>query len=393
MATGIVLALSIMSIGCDVWKSSGATRIILSKAESMTKENLRQMNLWESGEDGYHTYRIPALVQTNSGTLLAFCEGRRNSRSDSGDIDMLLKRSEDGGKTWSEQQVVWDEALNTCGNPCPVVDRETGDIWLLMTWNFGIGRETKIQMGYGRDSRRVFVTVSRDDGITWSVPREITQDVKKPRWNWYATGPGAGIQIENGPYKGRLVIPCDHNEIGKKRYRYAHVIFSDDHGETWELGGRSPEEKVNECEVVELTGGRLMLNMRNYGRVNPVRQVAISDDGGMTWKDQRFDDALIEPVCQATIRRYTWPGDKSENIILFANPAHTTKRRNMTVRLSYDEGMTWLVSRVLWEGPCAYSCLETFQDGSIGCLYESGEENPYEAITFAQFTLDWLTKP
>ena len=161
--------------------------------------------------------------------------------------------------------MIWDDAANTCGNPCAVVDRNTGVISLLVTWNRGDDREPQIIDQTSNDTRRVFVTQSTDDGRTWAPPREITGEVKQSNWTWYATGPGGGIQIENGLHKGRLLVPCDHIEARTKHY-YSHIIYSDDHGESWKLGGRTPAHQVNECEVVELAGGRLMLNMRNYDR-------------------------------------------------------------------------------------------------------------------------------
>ena len=247
--------------------------------------------LFVSGQDGYHTYRIPALAVTTQGTVLAFCEGRKKGNGDSGDIDLLVKRSSDDGKTWSGQQVVWDDGGNTCGNPCVVVDRDTGTVWLLSTWNRGDDHEPGIIAQTSKDTRRVFAIHSTDDGRTWSTPQEITAGVKKNDWTWYATGPGSGIQIEHGPHRGRLVIPCDHIEAGTKHY-YSHVIYSDDHGKSWKLGGSTPQHQVNECEVVELAGGKLMLNMRNYDRSQKNRQAAISEDGGLTWKEQRFDEDI-----------------------------------------------------------------------------------------------------
>ncbi|MHC4982747.1 MAG: sialidase family protein [Planctomycetota bacterium] len=345
--------------------------------------------IYRSGREGYRTYRIPALSVSPEGTVLAFCEGRRNSPSDTGDIDMLVKRSTDNGRTWSAQQTIWDDGVNTCGNPCPVMDVETGTTWLLMTWNRGGDSESAIIDRTSEDSRRVFVTHSSDDGLSWARPAEITDDVKSPDWTWYATGPGAGIQITRGPHKGRLVVPCDHIEAGTNHY-YSHIIYSDDHGKTWTLGGRAPRHQVNECQVVEITGSRLMLNMRNYDRSNRRRQVAFSDDGGLSWKGQRFDPALIEPICQASFRRYGWP-EGGKDVVLFSNPASETERVNMTVRASYDEGRNWPVSKALHPGPSAYSDLAVSPDGTIWCFYEGGEKHPYEKIILARFSYDWLT--
>ncbi len=160
---------------------------------------------------------FPALIVTSNQTLLAFCEGRKNSASDTGDIDLLLKRSTDGGKTWSEPQVVWDDGPNTCGNPCPVVDETTGTIWLLLTHNPGDTGEARIMEGKPGGTRTVWLSRSTDDGKTWTPPVDITASTKDPSWGWYATGPGVGIQIQHGPHRGRLVIPCDHSFQGRRQ--------------------------------------------------------------------------------------------------------------------------------------------------------------------------------
>lgn len=354
-----------------------------------------QTDVFRAGEAGVHTYRIPSLFATKQGTLLAFAEARRGGQSDTGDIDLVLKRSEDGGKTWSALQTVWDDGPNVCGNPCPVQDRDTGTIWLLLTWNDGRDKEPEIIARTSRDRRLVFVCRSEDDGKTWSKPVEITEAVMRPEWTWYATGPGAGIQMEHGPHRGRLVIPCDHIEGETERY-YSHVIYSDDHGRTWTLGGRVPKDGANECEVVETSGGGLLLNMRNHvpkGEPRPEglsRQVARSADGGATWTDQQHDRALIEPICQASIRRLSWAEGARPGVILFSNPASTEKRERMTVRASRDDGRTWPVSRVIATGPSAYSSLAALPEGDAGLLYETGEKNAYERIVFARFNLEWL---
>jgi sialidase-1 len=350
----------------------------------------RQNALFVSGQDGYHTYRIPALAATAKGTLLAFCEGRKSASSDCGDIDLLLKRSTDGGKTWTRQETVWNDGENTCGNPCPVLDRETGVLWLLMTWNLGTDREPDIIAKKSKDTRRVFVTSSNDDGLTWSSPKEITADVKDPTWTWYATGPGNGIQLTRGNHAGRLVIPCDHIEGATGKY-FSHAIFSDDHGKTWRLGGTTPRDHVNECAVVELEDGRLMLNMRNNQSGSNFRQICFSRDGGETWDGQAFDPTLLEPICQASLIRYRWPQNGEKGQILFSNPA-SKKRENMTVRTSFDEGATWSGARSLCEGPAAYSSLAVTPAGSVACLYETGKKDAYETIVFSLCSPDWLAE-
>jgi sialidase-1 len=366
------------------WNSPLILAILLLVSVASAAEP-RQMDLFRAGEGGYHTYRIPSLIETRQGTLLAFCEGRKGSSSDAGDIDLLLRRSSDGGATWSPVQTVWDDGANTCGNPCPVVDRETGTVWLLMTWNAGPRREDQIQPGYGEDSRRVFVTQSSDNGATWDKPVEITRAVKRPDWTWYATGPGNGIQTRDG----RLVIPCDHKvKAGEIEQDHSHILYSDDHGKNWQIGGIAGE-KTNESAVAELKDGTLLLNMRsNHGKSR--RAVAKSADGGLNWSPVAFDDTLVEPVCEAslvTTRRWNEASDE----LLFSNPADT-KRVRLTVRLSRDGGRTWPVSRLLHEGPSTYSSLCPLGDGEAGILYERGDKNPYERITFARFGLDWIAE-
>ncbi len=204
-----------------------AKTLVQEKNGTMTAATLTQAPVFKSGSDGYHTFRIPALIPSNRGTLLAFAEGRRNGGGDAGSIDLLLKRSEDRGKTWGPMQVVWTDKGNTCGNPCPVVDVATGAIHLLMTHNLGDDHEKDIHAGTSKSSRTVWVTESADDGRTWTPPRDITETTKNKNWGWYATGPGVGIQISQGPHKGRLVIPCDHSEFGIGGTR-SHIVYSDD---------------------------------------------------------------------------------------------------------------------------------------------------------------------
>jgi sialidase-1 len=334
--------------------------------------------IYRSGEDGYSCFRIPAMVSTTKGTVLAFAEARKNNCGDAGDIDLVVKRSSDNCKTWSPLQIIWNDSTNTCGNPAPIVDKITGNVILLSTWNLGTDHEKAITNQTSKDTRRVFVLSSADDGNTWSAPREITNDVKPANWTWYATGPGSGIQIEKGLYKNRLVVACDHLVAGGKM-SFSHSIYSDDYGKTWVLGGTTPEGRVNESTIAEISKGRLLLNMRNSGPAR-CRQVSISKDGGKSWSSIYPDTALIEPVCEGSLISYNYRGKK--RCLVFSNPASKASRSNMVVRISYNNGKTWPFQKVFYPGPSAYSNVSILPNGKIGCLYEAGYAKPYEGIVF-----------
>jgi sialidase-1 len=337
--------------------------------------------IFRSGTEGYSTFRIPAILTTNSGKIIAFAEGRVNSSSDTGDIDLVMRSSEDGGKTWSPLKIIWNDGNNVCGNPAPVIDRETGEILLLTTWNLGEDHEGDIIEGKSKDTRRVFVTSSSDEGENWTTPKEITSSVKKESWTWYATGPCHGIQLKYGDFKGRLVIPCDHIEKESKKY-FSHIIYSDDNGKTWQLGGKTPQDQVNECTVAELPDGKLILNMRNYDRTQKSRKVSFSENGGLSWSDIQSDTALIESICQASML-YT----EEPEILWFLNPSSKNSRINMTLKSSSNLGKTWETAKVLNSGASAYSDLTLINSKTLGILYEGGKFSPYEGIVFTTFEI------
>ncbi|GAB6185258.1 hypothetical protein JCM17478_07600 [Thermopirellula anaerolimosa] len=330
--------------------------------------------LFRSGQGGYHTYRIPALAVGAKGTLLAFCEGRKTSARDDGDIDLLLRRSEDGGRTWSEPTLVYEEggdAPITIGNPCPVLDARTGTLWL----------------AFCRNNDRVFVISTQDDGLTWSAPREITADVKEKDWDWYATGPGHGIQLRFGPHAGRLVFPCDHRvrdgDGSWQRRGRSHVIFSDDGGATFERG-EPTDWGMNECQAVELKDGRLLLDMRNYLGKN-CRAFAVSEDAGRTWSQPVWNETVYCPVCQAAIIGFT----EQPQVLLHSGPGGPG-RAGMTLRVSYDQGKTWPYARTISQAPAAYSDLAVLEDGTICLIFETGEAHPYQRIDFVRLILSDL---
>jgi sialidase-1 len=342
--------------------------------------------VFESGEDGYHTYRIPAIVRAKNGDLLAFAEGRKNSASDHGDIDIVLKRSGDDGRTWHEMQLVQDEwndptAKVWIGNPAPVVDlidaEHPGRIWLAFT----------------RSNARAFVSFSDDHGSTWSERRDVSGKGGEPSWGWYAAGPVHGIQLERGEHAGRLVIPCDH-QIKAEASWGAHLLYSDDHGETWRIGAvdtRAAPEPIhpNECVAVELVDGRIYVNARDQHGSDPAtRAVAYSSDGGSTFAAPfAAEPGITTPVVQNSAIRFaaTDRGD-NRNILVYSCPGHAKERRDLTILASFDEGASWPVKRLVHQGPAAYSDLIKLNDKQIGVLYEAGERL-YGEIVFA--AVDW----
>lgn len=333
---------------------------------------IEQSDLFIAGEGGYHTYRIPAIVVTMDGDVLTFCEGRKNGPSDSGKIDLLLRRSRDGGTSWSEPLVVHAEngaAPVTIGNPCPIVDRQTGTIHLL----------------FCRNNRWLLYCCSNDGGLTWSLPKRIGAALRGFDFPWTrcGIGPGHGIQLEAGPRVGRLIAPIWVNERIGVNYR-AGVVYSDDGGESWSAGGLvgSTIPDTNECMAVEV-GETVLLNMRVKG--GKKRSVTVSADGGESWTEPQWDETLIGPTCQASLLRL-----RQSKGILFANPASLVRER-LTVRHSGDGCRTWTHARPLYEGPSGYSDLGELPDGTILCLYERGRENYRQRITLARFTLQWLS--
>ena len=346
----------------------------------------KEYNLYVAGDEGYHECRIPALLATSKGTILAFNEARKFTGRDADQIALFLRRSFDGGKSFDEVQVVVNQEGWTCGNPAPVQDRKTGTIWLPFCKNLVHDRSKHAP-------RTVWVTHSDDDGETWSEPEEITASVKRPDWgSGYATGPGHAIQLQSG----RMVIPCNHSELCGR----SHVIYSDDHGESWKIGG-SADMYTSESTVLETADGWLYINCRNqYLRkkgISYFRRVAWSNDGGESFSPSVRDAGLPEPICEGSVCRYTLEEDAGKNRVLFSNPGNEKEgeRHHLTVRLSYDECRTWPVSKVIYEGPSSYSDMCIAQDGTICCLYEKGQEKGVSTysgdITFARFDLEWLT--
>ena len=345
--------------------------------------------VFHKGMAGYDTFRIPAVLKAGDGSILGFAEARKASASDTGHIDLVVRRSRDDGKTWDELSVIWSDPGNVCGNPAPVLDMTTGRIYLLCTWNNGNDNETSINNRTSLDTRKVFVIYSEDNGATWSQPQDITSQVKDSSWTWYATGPGHGIQMTHGKYRNRIVIPCDHGIFNGNTSSYAsHVIYSDDGGRTWAIGGSI--SGGNECSVAELNDGTIMLNMRwqpslewKADMKDKYRRVAFSHDGGESFDTPYIERGLPDPTCQGAIM--TMGTNSQIPVLLFSNPRSSEKRENLSVSVSKDNGRTWSVLQKL-SSIGAYSDIVHIRKNRIGILCESGIENSGEAIRF--YTID-----
>ena len=335
---------------------------------------LDQQALFQAGDQGYASYRIPALVVTNRGTVLALSEGRKKTGSDWDDVDLALRRSFDGGKTWTPIRFIADQGDLTMGNPCPVVDRTTGTIWL----PFCRGSEP------GRGNADILLTKSTDDGETWSEPVNISSTAADPNWPFVGTGPGHGIQLKTG----RLLIPCWADATEKcGEIQTSFCFYSDDHGTSWKLGQPLTRNASDECDVVELSDGRIYLNARSR-QGKKQRAYAFSSDGGQSWSEVKHDPAQPEPSCDGAAVRLTDARRFQKNRVLVSCPANPNARDHMTVYLSYDECRTWPVSKVLNPEYSGYSDLAVTGNQTILCFYET---EGCRKIVLARFNLEWLT--
>lgn len=346
-------------------------------------------DVFTGNHEGYTIYRIPAIITTVKGTVLAFCEGRNNLR-DQSENDIVMKRSPDGGKTWDSLCVVEENGKHSLNNPTVLQDTETGKIFLMYQDYPFIAGERGVKPGYKGDHIcRTFITFSTDEGIHWSSPREITRSVKRRKIvTSTASGPGVGIRITHGKYRGRLVVPFNQGPWGQWK---VYTVYSDNHGKTWKRGNVAPEGSKghgNEVQVAEMADGRLLLNARSFNG-NHCRKKAISNDGGETWSPLTDDPALPEPQCQGTMIRFSFPDNGQKSRLIFANPASQSKRIKGTVRISYDEGKTWPISKLIYPGSFAYSCLTRIDSETVGLLFE---RDNYKKISFVRLPLDWLEK-
>ena len=354
-----------------------------------------------SGTDGHKSYRIPAIIGLPNGDLLAFCEGRVNGAGDFGDINIVMKRSSDGGRTWMPLQTVVDADSLQAGNPAPVVDLTDpayplGKIFLL--YNTGNNHEGEVRKGAGL--REVWYKTSVDNGKIWSDAVNITTQVHRPKqpkinpaynfsedWRSYANTPGHAVQLGKGKYKGRIFIAANHSagdpQKGFTDYT-AHGYYTDDHGKTFQLSKTVAVPGGNESTAAELSGDRLMMNSRNQKGDVRARIISISSNGGATWDTSYFDRALIDPVNEGSLLTVGKKGSK--NILAFCNAADTIQRDNLTLRISYNDGHTWKKAIVVDKSGngsqrdfSAYSDLVKLDKRKAGVLYE---RDGYKQIVF-----------
>ncbi|MFM1872849.1 MAG: hypothetical protein RL398_2271 [Planctomycetota bacterium] len=344
------------------------------------------------GGVGYPAFRIPSLVTLQSGTMLAFAEGRQ-SLNDHSQNDMVLRRSLDGGTTWGPLQVLHDDGANSLNNPCAVQIRtgnHAGRV-LLMYQRYPAGCHVNcVVPGFtGTNVSRSYVMWSDDDGLTWSAPLEITTQIKRATAKTLNGGPGIAIQKRRAPFAGRIVVPF--NQLDTAGHWTNYAVFSDDGGVTWSYGDLADDSQTpgsgNEVQFVERTDGALLLNSRSHGGTKH-RKTAISTDGGQTWSPMSEDPKLNEPEVMASVLRFSDPLDGDGNRILYAGPNSRLSRIHGTVQLSQDDGATWSEGKVVYRGSYAYSCLTAVDRRRIGLLFEADN---YSVTRFTTLTVEWLS--
>jgi sialidase-1 len=380
----------------DILQTASTTTAAAPKLSAPIHNSLLLFNGGNEGAGGvttYHSFRIPSIVRTSNGTLIAFAEGRRWSPSDYGDINLVCKRSTDNGATWSALREVSAAGAGTWGNPTAVYDRDSGRVWLFMSWNDQYKTQISDFTQWG--DRRVFTTYSDDNGLTWSTPVDRTSALTPSTYLWDAMGPGIGIQTVTG-HPGRLIIPA-----------YGRNIYSDDHGASWSYqliaGGK------HESTIVELMNGNLLRNDRpsdaEWSSAMSRRKAVGTIESGFGAFSS--DAGLPDPKCEGSIVRYNTDNPAR---IIFLNPNSTGKRCNMTARISYDDGATWPISRPIYDwNTCDYNAIEAGNniakggyssmiktaDFAVGALIEineglSNSSTSNKSIEFHKFNLGWI---
>ena len=332
----------------------------------------QQTDLFQQGDAGVHTYRIPALIETRRGTLLAVADARHNNTRDlPGRISLVMRRSVDKGRTWSAMRTLREvpEAQGGVGDPSLLLDRTNGRIWCFHAFGPpGVGFFESTP----EKPLRVHAIYSDDDGVSWSSAVDLTGQLMNPGFHGVFVTSGTLIQTRTG----RMLLPLVVRDSAAKQM-HARNAYSDDHGKSWRVGAAIGLD-TDESHNVELADGSIAQNMRPAKGV--ARLIAKSTDGGANFGPVVADAELVDPGCNAGITRH-------KGRLVFTNAASASKRERLTIRTSRDEGKSWDWSRVLHEGPAAYSTVIVLRDGSVGVLYERGEKSSVERITFVRLKL------
>jgi len=346
----------------------------------MNYKKVSNVTLFRKGEEGFHIFRIPAVITLPGGRVLAFAEARDGRLingliSDAGSIDIVMKISVDGGRTFGPIQVVVEGGGNTAGNPCPVYDRETGRVLLVFNRNHEEALEHLIRAG--KAGRTVHIIESADGGETWLPERDITEETKLPSWGWHAAGPGHGLQL----LSGRLVISCNHTVLdASKEYvpPMTQTIYSDDHGMSWKIGQDLPED-TNEAALAQMKDGRILMCIR-LENASKHRAFAVSTDEGKSFAQYRLLEEVATPHCHGSILNFV-QGDKET--VLISHCSDPMARAHVIIRESSDGGNTWKDGYLVTDGPAAYSDLTQVDENHLGVLYETWETDVHERI-------DWM---
>jgi sialidase-1 len=387
---------------------------------SALKPFIEHVRVFPFAKGNKPNYRIPSIVKAANGDILIFAEKRRKSIADVGYTDIVMTRSTDKGTTWQKEVLLYGGNNESHADPTTLVDHQAGKIYLFFL----------------RDKKQFYMMSTTDNGVSWTPPKSIHQQVVKPAWdglkgsvnivnsppdsvskaedwkrNWvqsYGIGPGnAGIRLSKGPKAGRLLVPARHRETNARGtiVTTTHIFYSDDAGKSWAIGTNCIPERGGEAQLIELANGDVMVNCRNgdtSDSTNIKRKINISKDGGQTWGKDYLDPNLEETSCEASIERYSLAESTGKNRLLFSNPKNSIRtskhpygRVNMSVRLSYDEGASWPVSKTIYPYTSSYSGLVILSDNTIGLVYERGKDpatvHYWDELWFARFNLEWLT--
>lgn len=384
-ASQICILLSIVYLGavtnCNSQKELGA------KLQDLSKDSAQVSLPYYSGMNGYHAFRIPTLIKTKN-TLIAFAEGRKNSTSDFGDIDLVCRRSYNNGKTWEAMQILHNLDTMAVQNPVPIYIKNENKVVLLFNTT-SMSEHDVLNKDYDlTEERKAHLTMSIDEGKTWAAPKDITRSVKRKTWRWHALGPVHGIELQYGKYRGRLVVPVAISiEKGNIAYCMA-LIYSDDAGNNWQIGAvdenLADAVRANETTIAQLSDGRIYVNTRDHTGGSPEknRGETYSLDGGRTFQEPIIEsDKFPSPIVQSAL--LNWGGKKEQ--LLFSTPSTTNKRENLIIMASDDYAQTWQELFKVHDGFSAYSDMVKLNDRILGVIYETDD---YKKIRFRRINIE-----